>query len=44
MDSGPRGCTGKAMAYAEMTSVLAAMVWLYEMCFHHAEHTASLQA
>ncbi|KAI9755042.1 MAG: hypothetical protein M4579_004445 [Chaenotheca gracillima] len=28
---GPRGCVGKAMAYMEMTIVLARLLWSYEM-------------
>ncbi|MCJ1397974.1 hypothetical protein MMC11_001170 [Xylographa trunciseda] len=28
---GPRGCAGKAMAYMEMTIILARMVWLFDI-------------
>ncbi|MCJ1387185.1 hypothetical protein MMC18_000025 [Xylographa bjoerkii] len=28
---GPRGCAGKAMAYMEMTIILARMVWLFDV-------------
>lgn len=28
---GPRGCPGKALAYAEMMPTLARMVWMFEM-------------
>ncbi|MCJ1382557.1 hypothetical protein MMC17_005670 [Xylographa soralifera] len=28
---GPRGCAGKAMAYMEMTIILASMVWLFNV-------------
>ena len=28
---GPRGCIGKAMAYAEMSILLARVVWLFDM-------------
>ncbi|KJX96635.1 cytochrome P450 monooxygenase like protein [Zymoseptoria brevis] len=28
---GPRGCIGKGMAYAEMTTTIARMVWLYDL-------------
>ena len=29
--TGPRGCVGKRMAYMELTTVLARLVWLYDM-------------
>ncbi|MCJ1315863.1 hypothetical protein MMC15_001183, partial [Xylographa vitiligo] len=29
--TGPRGCVGKAMAYMEMTVILASMVWLFDI-------------
>ena len=29
--TGPRGCVGKRMAYMELTTVLARLVWLFEM-------------
>ena len=28
---GPRGCAGKAMAYMEMTVILASMMWLFDV-------------
>lgn len=29
--TGPRSCIGKRMAYMELTTVIARMVWLYDM-------------
>ncbi|KAL9083024.1 MAG: hypothetical protein Q9165_008686 [Trypethelium subeluteriae] len=40
---GPRDCIGKRMAYMEMTTILARLVWLFEMRLAHVDRVRSEQ-